>query len=101
MMIPNAEKTFPMPAMTPCIVASRVSPPSRPKRTEPPISVKNGETLYRILTTVISAMVMTNAMSRSIELVFLHAGKNKLGVVLTVDPSKKTGPLHEDKQAGG
>nr|WP_319580996.1 hypothetical protein [uncultured Methanospirillum sp.] len=65
MMIPNAENTFPIPAMIPCMVASGDIPASRPNKTAPPIRVKNGEIRYHILTIVISARVMTNAMRGS------------------------------------
>ncbi len=55
--------------MTPRSVASSVSPARSPNRIEPPIRVKNGEILNRILITVISARVIANAMRVSINTV--------------------------------
>jgi hypothetical protein len=66
MIRPNAEKIFPIPATTPKSVVSSVSPARSPNRIEPPIRVKNGEILNRILITVISARVIANAMRVSI-----------------------------------
>jgi hypothetical protein len=40
-------------------------PERSPKRIAPPISVKNGDILYRRLTNVMRARVMTNARRRS------------------------------------
>jgi hypothetical protein len=78
MIIPNAEKIFPTPAMTPRRVASKVIPARSPNRIEPPISVKNAEILNRILITVIRARVIANATRVSINYSRMLI-KNRLG----------------------